>query len=155
RRRGQGDRRDPGDELRYDGGPARGTAPPVRRAGGAAGRDAVRTRPGGYRRTLTSPRRFRPGPPGRDRAGSRTSVRHGGGDMRRIVVHMQTTFNNRIADVGGGFWEPFAWGEEEMAYLNQFVLAADTWALSRKLYEAIVPWWEAVAKGEVPDDAPA
>ena len=75
--------------------------------------------------------------------------------MRRIAVHMQTTFNNRIANVDGGFWEPFAWGQEEMAYLNQFVRAADTWALSRKLYEAIVPWWDTVAKGEVPDDAHA
>ena len=46
--------------------------------------------------------------------------------MRRIAVHMQTTFNNRIANVDGGFWEPFAWGQEEMAYLNQFVRAADT-----------------------------
>ena len=35
--------------------------------------------------------------------------------MRRIAVHMQTTFNNRIANADGGFWEPFAWGEEEMA----------------------------------------
>jgi len=78
--------------------------------------------------------------------------------MRRIAVHMQTTFNNRIATADGGFWEPFAWGEEEMAYLNRFVRAADTWALSRKLYEAIVPWWDTVArgaKGEVPGDAPA
>jgi dihydrofolate reductase len=68
---------------------------------------------------------------------------------------MQTTFNNRIANVDGGFWQPFAWGEEEMAYLNQFVHTCDTWALSRKLYEAIVPWWATVAKGEVPEDAPA
>ena len=75
--------------------------------------------------------------------------------MRRIAVHMQATFNNRIASADGGFWEPFAWGEEEMAYLNQFFRAADTWALSRKLYEAIVPWWDAVARGEVPDGAPA
>jgi len=75
--------------------------------------------------------------------------------MRRIAVHMQTTVNNRIASADGGFWEPFAWGEEEMGYLNRFVRAADTWALSRKVYEAIVPWWDTVAKGEVPDDAPA
>jgi dihydrofolate reductase len=67
---------------------------------------------------------------------------------------MQATFDNRIASADGGFWEPFVWGEEEMAYLNQFVGGADTWALSRKLYEAIVPWWDTVARGEVPDDAP-
>jgi hypothetical protein len=36
--------------------------------------------------------------------------------MRRVAVHMQTTLNNRIANADGGFWEPFAWGEEEMAY---------------------------------------
>jgi dihydrofolate reductase len=75
--------------------------------------------------------------------------------MRRIVVHMQTTFNNRIANADGGFWEPFAWCEEELGYLNQFVREVDTWAMSRKMYEAIVPWWDTVAKGEVPSDAPA
>jgi dihydrofolate reductase len=68
---------------------------------------------------------------------------------------MQSTFNGRIANADGGFWEPFAWGQEEMAYLNEFFRTADTWALSRKLYEAIVPWWDSVAKGEIPDDAPA
>jgi dihydrofolate reductase len=74
--------------------------------------------------------------------------------MRKIVVHMQATLNNRIANADGGFWEPFPWGEPEMAYLNGFFREADTWALSRTLYEAIVPWWDMVAKGEVPDDAP-
>ena len=74
--------------------------------------------------------------------------------MRRIAVHMHTTLNNRIANADGGFWEPFAWGEPEMTYLNRLVRTADTWALSRKLYEAIVPWWDTVAKGEVPGDAP-
>ena len=74
--------------------------------------------------------------------------------MRRIAVHMHTTLNNRIANADGGFREPFAWGEEEMTYLNQLFRAADTWALSRKVYEAIVPWWHTVASGEVPADAP-
>lgn len=75
--------------------------------------------------------------------------------MGRIVVHMHSTLNGRIANADGGFWEPFAWGEDEMAYLNRFLHRADTWALSRVLYEAIVPWWDTVARGEVPDDAPA
>ncbi|MGI8798425.1 MAG: dihydrofolate reductase family protein [Pseudonocardia sp.] len=74
--------------------------------------------------------------------------------MRKIVVMMQTTLNNRIANADGEFWEPFPWGEQEMAYLNQDFRDADTWALSRVLYEAIVPWWDTVARGEVPDDAP-
>jgi dihydrofolate reductase len=74
--------------------------------------------------------------------------------MRTLVVHMQTTLNNRIANADGVFWEPFPWGEEEMTWLNQRFRAADTWALGRRTYEAIVPWWDQVAAGEVPDDAP-
>ena len=49
--------------------------------------------------------------------------------MRTLVVHMQTTLNNRIANADGVFWEPFPWGEEEMAWLNRRFRAADTWAL--------------------------
>jgi dihydrofolate reductase len=41
-----------------------------------------------------------------------------------------------------------------MAWLNELFRAADTWVLTRPLYEAIVPWWDAVAAGEVPDDVP-
>jgi dihydrofolate reductase len=67
---------------------------------------------------------------------------------------MHSTVNGRIANADGGFWEPFVWGEEEMAYLNQFFRTTDTWAMSRTLYEAIVPWWDTVARGEIPDDAP-
>jgi hypothetical protein len=39
--------------------------------------------------------------------------------MRTLVLHMQTTLNNRIANADGVFWEPFPWGEEEMAWLNR------------------------------------
>lgn len=75
--------------------------------------------------------------------------------MRRVIVHMQTTLNNRIANGEGGFWEPFPWGAEETAYVNDSFRRADTWALGRVTYEAIVPWWDTVASGEVPDDVPA
>ena len=72
--------------------------------------------------------------------------------MRKIVLHMQTTLDNRIANAQGAFWEPFPWGEEEMAYINERFRAADTWAMGRRLYEAVVPWWDTVARGEVPGD---
>ena len=65
--------------------------------------------------------------------------------MRKIVVHMQTTLDNRIANGAGMFWEPFPWGEQEQAYINNEFRAADTLVLSRVLYDAIVPWWDAVA----------
>ena len=74
--------------------------------------------------------------------------------MRRVVVHMQSTFNGCIANAQGSFWQPFPWGDPEQAYINEVFRAADTIVLSRVLYEAIVPWWEIVAAGQVPDDVP-
>jgi hypothetical protein len=77
--------------------------------------------------------------------------------MRNVVVLMQTTLDNRIADAAGGVWEPFPWGDEEQGYVNNFLVndffrTADTWAMSRRVYEAVVPWWETVARGEGPHD---
>jgi dihydrofolate reductase len=74
--------------------------------------------------------------------------------MRKLVAHLQTTLNNRIATAAGTFWEPFPWGEEEIRYVNQAFAAADTWAMSRAMYDVIVPWWDVVAGGSVPADAP-
>lgn len=73
--------------------------------------------------------------------------------MRKIVVIMQTTLDTRIATDQGGFWEPFPYGDTELAYANRYFRDADTWALSRVLYEAIVPWWDLVASGNLPADA--
>jgi dihydrofolate reductase len=72
--------------------------------------------------------------------------------MRSIVVHMQTTLDGRIAGADGQFWEPFPWGEPESAYVNEFFRRADTWAMSSVMYDAIVPWWETVAGGDIPAD---
>lgn len=71
--------------------------------------------------------------------------------MRKIVVHMQTTLDNRISNADGLFWEPLHWGEEEMAYLNGLLASVDTWALSRRVYEFVIPYWEQVAAGTAPD----
>jgi dihydrofolate reductase len=74
--------------------------------------------------------------------------------VRKLLVHMQSTIDNRIANAQGAFWEPFPWGEPEVASVNQCFRAADTWALSRVTYDAIVPWWDGVATGQLPADAP-
>ncbi len=75
--------------------------------------------------------------------------------MRCAVYFVHATLNGRISNTDGGFWEPFPWGgEEEMVYNNEFFGTADTWMLGRVMYEAIVPWWETVAAGAVPDDVP-
>ena len=44
--------------------------------------------------------------------------------MRTLVVHMQTTLNNLIANADGVFWEPFPWGEAEIRYVNQKAASA-------------------------------
>jgi dihydrofolate reductase len=73
--------------------------------------------------------------------------------MRKLVAHLQTTLNNRIATGAGTFWEPFPWGEPEIRHVNQAFAAADTWAMSRSMYDVIAPWWDTVAAGSAPDDA--
>jgi dihydrofolate reductase len=71
--------------------------------------------------------------------------------MRKLTVLMQTTLDGRISNADGLFWQPFAWGEEETAYLNETFARADTWAMSRSLYDVVVPYWEEVASGTSPD----
>ncbi|MEV6487137.1 dihydrofolate reductase family protein [Actinoplanes sp. NPDC051633] len=71
--------------------------------------------------------------------------------MRKVIVHMQTTLDGRISRPDGLFWEPFPWGDEETSYVNRSFAAADTWVMSRKLYEFVVPYWEQVAAGTAPD----
>jgi dihydrofolate reductase len=75
--------------------------------------------------------------------------------VRKIVFHIQMTLNNCISKADGTFWEPFPWGEEETAFLTREFREADTWALGRRAYETIVPWWDAVAAGERPEGAAA
>ena len=71
--------------------------------------------------------------------------------MRKLIVLMQTTLDGRISQADGLFWQPFAWGEEETAYVNETYARADTWAMSRRLYEVVVPYWEQVAAGTTSD----
>lgn len=71
--------------------------------------------------------------------------------MRKLIVHMQTTLDGRISRPDGFFWDPFPWGDEETAHVNQMFAGADTWVMSRKLYEFVVPYWEQVAAGTAPD----
>lgn len=70
--------------------------------------------------------------------------------MRKIVVHMQTTLDGRISNADGLFWEPFPFGDPEMTLVNQAFTSADTWAMSRSLYQFVVPYWEQVAAGNPP-----
>jgi dihydrofolate reductase len=73
--------------------------------------------------------------------------------MGALIYFMHTTLDNRISAPGGTLWTPFSWGEPEMTYNNELFGEAGTWVFGRITYEAIVPWWETVVGGELPDDA--
>ena len=70
--------------------------------------------------------------------------------MRKTVVHTQVTLDNRISRADGLFWEPFSYGQDETARVNQFFADADTWVMGRKTYEFVVPFWDRLAAGQVP-----
>lgn len=74
--------------------------------------------------------------------------------MGNIICHIQTTVDGRIACADGKLWEPFPWGDAEVAYVNETFRRADTWAMTRVLYDAIVPYWHGVATGNPPADPP-
>jgi dihydrofolate reductase len=75
--------------------------------------------------------------------------------QRKLAYHAQCTLDLRIADDRGELWSPFVWGEPQQAWLNGSFRTADTWAMSRVMYEAIVPWWEAIATGQSPAETAA
>jgi dihydrofolate reductase len=75
--------------------------------------------------------------------------------MRTIVLTMQTTLNNRIAMADGSFWEPLVVEDAEQAYINEVFSGSDTWVMSRPVFEVVQPWWDMVARGQLPDDVPA
>jgi dihydrofolate reductase len=72
--------------------------------------------------------------------------------MRKLVVHMQVTLDGRISNNAGYFWEPLPFGDLETSYVNDAFRSADTWAMSRKLYQFVVPYWEQVAAGNPPEE---
>ncbi len=73
--------------------------------------------------------------------------------MRRVIYHAHVTVDGRIANADGELWEPFPWGEAEIGYVNGWFRETDTWVLGRNMYDAVVPWWNAVASGNPPEEA--
>jgi len=71
--------------------------------------------------------------------------------MRKLVVHMQVTLDGRISTRDGSFWEPLRFGDPETEFVNDAFRSADTWAMSRPLYQFVVPSWEQVAAGSMPE----
>jgi dihydrofolate reductase len=74
--------------------------------------------------------------------------------MRKLTVSIVTTVDGFIAKPDGTLWEAFFWPEEMQAFINEVYRRVDTAVYGRLTYEAIVPWWDAVAKGNYPADVP-
>lgn len=72
--------------------------------------------------------------------------------MRKLIVHMTVTVDGFIAKPDGTLWEAFPWPEEMQEFNNEVFRRVDTAVYGRLTYEAIVPWWADVAKGNYPPD---
>jgi dihydrofolate reductase len=65
---------------------------------------------------------------------------------------MTITVDGFIARPDGTLWEAFPWPEEMQQFTNDVFSRVDTAVYGRLTYEAIVPWWADVAKGNYPPD---
>jgi dihydrofolate reductase len=72
--------------------------------------------------------------------------------VRKLIVHMTITVDGFIARPDGTLWEAFPWPEEMQQFTNDVFSRVDTAVYGRLTYEAIVPWWADVAKGNYPPD---
>jgi dihydrofolate reductase len=52
----------------------------------------------------------------------------------------------------GTLWDAFGWPAEMQEFMNDVFRRADTAVYGRGTYDAIVPWWDNVAKGNFPAD---
>ena len=72
--------------------------------------------------------------------------------MRKLIVHMTITVDGFIAKPDGTLWEAFPWPDEMQQFTNEVFSQVDTAVYGRLTYEAIVPWWADLAKGNYPPD---
>lgn len=70
--------------------------------------------------------------------------------MRKLILHMTITVDGFVAKPDGTLWEGFRWPEEMQEFTNEVFSRVDTAVYGRLTYEAIVPWWADVAKGNYP-----
>jgi dihydrofolate reductase len=74
--------------------------------------------------------------------------------MRELALWMVTTVDGFIATSDGELWDRFPWPDDVQRFAVDTFRDADTVVYGRGTFEAIVPWWDAVARGEPPNDEP-
>jgi dihydrofolate reductase len=70
-----------------------------------------------------------------------------------LILTMHVSADGYIATADNGLWPGFGWPPAVQARLNDVYRGAGAVVYGRGIYEAVVPWWSAVARGEPPDGA--
>ena len=73
--------------------------------------------------------------------------------MGRLILTMHVSADGYIAAADKGLWPGFGWPPVVQHRLNDVYRGAGLVVYGRGIYEAVVPWWSAVARGEPPDGA--
>jgi dihydrofolate reductase len=73
--------------------------------------------------------------------------------MSRVILTMHVSADGYIATTDGGLWTGFGWPPVVQGRLNELYREAGLVVYGRGIYETVVPWWLAVARGESPDEA--
>jgi dihydrofolate reductase len=73
--------------------------------------------------------------------------------MSRLILTMHVSADGYIATPDRGLWTGFGWPPVVQGRLNELYREAGLVVYGRGIYEAVVPWWLAVARGESPDEA--
>lgn len=70
--------------------------------------------------------------------------------MGRLILTMHVSADGCIAQPDKGLWPGFGWPPVVQGRLNEVYQQAGAVLYGRGIYEAVVPWWSAVARGEAP-----
>ena len=73
--------------------------------------------------------------------------------MGRLILTMHVSADGYIATADKSLWPGFGWPPVVQHRLNGVYRGAGLVVYGRGIYEAVVPWWSAVARGEPPDGA--
>jgi dihydrofolate reductase len=72
--------------------------------------------------------------------------------MGRLILTMHVSADGYIAQPDKSLWPGFGWPPVVQGRLNEVYRQAGLVVYGRGIYEAVVPWWSAVARGEGPPD---
>lgn len=70
--------------------------------------------------------------------------------MGRLILTMHVSADGYIAQPDLSLWPGFGWPPVVQGRLNEVYREAGLVLYGRGIYEAVVPWWSAAARGETP-----